>query len=181
MANEHSIKYNQDLLENAKKSKGMGGKRFLGWTPNGAEAWISYNFDRSSKELTIDSNVKLSLLLEDGAILADARVDNKRNATNRADVNDLLRYARKSQTGAVTKTTIKYFIRLKNAVNGKCAPAFVDGLPTKTIFRMVTNSIYAGGTEPSTNDFRWTDAQQVYGLPAGEYFTWEALPNILED
>ena len=63
--------FNKQMLDNAEKSTGMGGKRFLGWTPNGAEAWISYNFDRSTKKLTIDSTVKLDLLLEDGAELAD--------------------------------------------------------------------------------------------------------------
>ena len=35
--------FNDQMRENAEKSTGMGGKRFLGWTPNGAEAWISYN------------------------------------------------------------------------------------------------------------------------------------------
>ena len=79
--------FNDQMRENAEKSTGMGGKRFLGWTPNGAEAWISYNFDRASKELSIDSTVKLSLLLEEGAELADCRVSIKRGSTNRTDVN----------------------------------------------------------------------------------------------
>ena len=79
----------------------------------------------------------------------------------------------RDMSGQIKPSTIKYFIRLKNAVNGKVAPAFEKGIPTKTIFRMVTNSIYAGGVDEK--DFRWTDAVSVYNLPAGEYFTWEAI------
>ena len=73
-------------------------------TKLGAEAWISYNFDRASKELSIDSTVKLSLLLEEGAELADCRVSIKRGSTNRTDVNQLLRMSRRDSTGAVTPT-----------------------------------------------------------------------------
>lgn len=174
-----TIAFNKSMLENAEKSTGMGGKRFLGWTANGAEAWISYNFDRATKDLTIDSTVNLELMLDEDATLADVRVSVKRGATNRADVDDLLRRSRRDMSGQIKPSTIKYFIRLKNAVNGKVAPAFEKGIPTKTIFRMVTNSIYAGGVDEK--DFRWTDAISAYNLPAGEYFTWEALPDIIED
>ena len=174
-----TITFNDQMRENAEKSTGMGGKRFLGWTPNGAEAWISYNFDRASKELSIDSTVKLSLLLEEGAELADCRVSIKRGSTNRTDVNQLLRMSRRDSTGAVTPTTVKYLMRLKGAVNGGSGIGFEKGLPTKTLFRMVTNSIYAGGVDEK--DFRWYDAMEAYGLPSGEYFTWEKLPNIVEE
>ena len=171
--------FNKQILDNAEKSTGMGGKRFLGWTPNGAEAWISYNFDRSTKKLTIDSTVKLDLLLEDGAELADCRVTVKRGSTNRTDVQQMLRMSRRDSTGAVTPTTVKYLSRLKSAVNSGGGIGFEKGLPTTTLFRMVTNSIYAGGVDEK--DFRWYDAMNAYGLPKGEYFTWEKLPNIVEE
>lgn len=174
-----TIAFNKKMRENAEKSTGYGGKRFLGWTPSGAEAWISFNFDRATKDLSIDSTVNLSLLLDEGAVLADTRVSVKRGATNRHDVEDLIRYSRRDMSGKVTEQTVKYLIRLKNAVNGKVAPAFEKGVPTKTIFRMVTNSIYAGDVEEK--DFRWMDAMKAYNLPKGPYFTWESLPNIIED
>ena len=171
--------FNDDMRANAEKSTGMGGKRFLGWTPNGAEAWISYNYDRASKKLTIDSTVNLSLLLEEGAELADCRVTVKRGSTNRTDVQQLLRLSRRDSSCSVTATTVKYLIRLKGTVNSGSGIGFEKGVPTKTLFRMVTNSIYAGGVDEK--DFRWYDAMEAYGLPSGEYFTWEALPNIVED
>lgn len=177
----HTAKYNQAMQANAAKATGMGGKRFLGWTPSGAEAWISYNFDRNTKELTVDSTVNLELLLQENARLADARVTVKRNATNRHDVEEMLKFARRSQSGAVTPTTIKYFIKLMSAVNSKFAKAFVNGVPTTTIFQMVTNSIYAGGVEEMTGDFRWSDALKKWDLPKGEYFTWDSLPTVKEE
>ena len=171
--------FNDSMMSNALKSKGMGGKRFLGWTPSGAEAWISYNFDRATKKLSIESTVNLDLMLEDDAELADCRVTVKRGSTNRTDVEQMLRMSRRDSTGAVTKTTIKYLRRLKGAVNSGGGVGFVKGIPTTTIFRMVTNSIYAGGVDEK--DFRWYDAMTAYGLPKGEYFTWESLPDIVED
>ena len=64
-------------------------------------------------------------------------------------------------------------MRLKGAVNGGSGIGFEKGLPTKTLFRMVTNSIYAGGVDEK--DFKpekvikWDDV--LYALRIGDDFS----------
>ena len=63
-------KHQKDSLENAKKAKIFAGKRFLGFTANGAEVWISMEINRETKELKVNTTHNLSVLLEEGSELA---------------------------------------------------------------------------------------------------------------
>ena len=48
--NEYKVSHHQKAsLENAKKAKVFAGKRFLGFTPKGAEVWISMEMNRETK------------------------------------------------------------------------------------------------------------------------------------
>ena len=91
--------FHETMRENALKAVKFGGKRFLGWTPNGKEAWVSFLVDRETLDMSIDSTVNLHLLLEEGAVLADARVQVARGVTNRHDVKDMLRFEKRNQGG----------------------------------------------------------------------------------
>jgi hypothetical protein len=170
--------FNTKMRRNAEKATDFGGKRFLGWTANGTEAWVSFNVNKDTKELSVSSTVNLDLLLDDDARLADARVTVKRNATNRHDVEQMLRISRHNQGGKVTKQTVKYLIKLLNAVEGESPLAFEKGVPTTGLIRLLSGSIYEGSVSDESVDFRWSDVTQYWGFPKGQYFTVDALGDI---
>jgi len=171
--------FNDTMRENALKASHFGGKRFFGWTPNGAEAWVSFQLDRETLELTVNSTVNLELLLEEGARLADARVTIAMVSTNRNTVEDILRFEKRNQGGDVTPHTIEYLIKVMNAVEGKSIKFFDNkGRANKSAFRIVSNAIFTGNLDEEKG-FRWTDVMQEWGLPEGEYFTIDSLPDIV--
>ena len=171
--------FDDTMRGNAQKASHFGGKRFLGWTPNGAEAWISYQLDRETLNLTMNSTVNLELLLEEGSRLADARVTVARGATNRHTVEDMLRFEKRNQGGDVTPQTIKYLIKVMNAVEGKNNKFFdSQGRANKSAFRIVSNAIFTGNLDEEKG-FRWTDVMSEWELPQGTYFTIDSLPDIL--
>jgi hypothetical protein len=61
------------MLENAKKGTIYAGKRFLGFTPKGAEVWISMELDRTSKDLSIRTTHNLDSLLGEDAELTQKK------------------------------------------------------------------------------------------------------------
>ena len=49
-----SKKLNKIYEDNAKRRNLYGGKRFLGFTPNGNDVWTTMRFEKDSKELNVD-------------------------------------------------------------------------------------------------------------------------------
>ena len=49
-----SKKLNKIYEDNAKRRNLYGGKRFLGFTPNGDDVWTTMRFEKDSKELNVD-------------------------------------------------------------------------------------------------------------------------------
>ena len=172
--------FDDTMRENALKASHFGGKRFLGWTPKGAEAWVSFVVDRETLDMDIDSTVNLSLLLEEGAVLADARVQVARGVTNRHDVKDMLRFEKRNQGGDLNDYSIQYMMKIINAVQAK-SHLFFDrsGRVNKSALRLVSNAIFTGSLEEDKG-FRWLDVIKYWNLPEGTYFTVDALPNIAE-
>ena len=173
-------RFNLTMKENALKAQTYGGKRFLGWNTNGTEVWISFVLDRKTLDLTINTTAKLSSLLSENAVLADARVEVERGKQNRHDVEDLLKFNRRNQGGEVRESTIKYLIKIVNAIESKSNKFFTDGKINKSGFRFVSNSIFSGSLNEETG-FRWTDVMEYWDLPSGPYFTLDSLATILED
>lgn len=170
--------FNQTMRRNAEKATDFGGKRFFGWTPNGAEVWVGFNLNKDTKELTVNTTAKPELLLEEGARFADARVTVKRNATNRHDVEQMLRISRRNQGGQVGPQTVKYLIKLLNAVEGESPLCFEKGIPTVSLIRLLSGMIYEGSVNDESVDFRWIDVAKYWGFPKGQYFTLDALGEI---
>jgi hypothetical protein len=172
--------FNDSMQENALRAEYFGGKRFLGWTPNGAEAWVSFQLDRETLDMTMSSTVNLELLLDEDAVLADSRVSIARGATQRRNLKDMLRFESKNQGGDVTPNTVSYVIKLINAVQGKSHLFFDNkGRANKSAFRLVSNAVFTGLLDEDKG-FRWTDVMKLWNLPEGTYFTVDSLPNISE-
>ena len=67
-----------ELLKNAEKLNIFGGKRFLGFTPNGKEVWISFTVARKTGQIKITTTHQLDVLLLNNAKLARRRITIKR-------------------------------------------------------------------------------------------------------
>ena len=169
---------NEDLKRNALRSNSFGGKRFLGLTKNGGEVWVSYFLSRDTYDLDISLTHNLSSLLEEGAVFAERRVTLKKGSAQRYTAQEMVRKNQKNAGGKVTKNTLIYLQKLISAVESKNGIGYVDGKPTTTLFMMVSNFIYEGGTEASRNEFRWRDVMDYWGLPKGQYFTLERFPIV---
>ena len=55
-------RYKQEALANAKKATSYGGKRFLGFTPKGAEVWVSMSIDKETLQLKMSCTHDLNVL-----------------------------------------------------------------------------------------------------------------------
>lgn len=173
-------RFNLTMKENALKGQTYGGKRFLGWNANGTEVWISFVIDRETLDLTINTTAKLSSLLDENSTLADARVQVERGKQNRHDVEDLLKFNRRNQGGEVKESTIKYLMKIVDAIESRSNMFFTNNKINKSGFRIVSNSVFSGSLNEETG-FRWTDVMEYWDLPTGPYFTLDSLPKVLED
>ena len=78
--------YKREAIENASKANTYGGKRFLGFTPKGAEVWASMSVDRETLDLKVDFTHDLNILLQEGAVMCDKRITVKRGSQSNVDV-----------------------------------------------------------------------------------------------
>ena len=180
--NEYKVSHHQKAsLENAKKAKVFAGKRFLGFTPRGAEVWISMEMNRETKELKITTTHNLSSLLEEGAEFANRRVVVKKGSPNPRTAKDLLRKNQKNMGGQVTEGTILYLMKLINAVEMKYGDAYVKGEPTRLLFMYASNAIFEGGNDLENGEFGWSYVLKAWGLPQGGYFLVDNVPLAQED
>ena len=174
-------KHQKDSLENAKKAKIFAGNRFLGFTANGAEVWISMEINRETKELKVNTTHNLSVLLEEGSELAIKRVVVKKGSPNPRTAKDLLRKNQKNMGGQVTEGTILYLMKLINAVEMKYGDAYVKGEPTRLLFMYASNAIFEGGNDLENGEFGWSYVLKAWGLPQGGYFLVDNVPLAQED
>ena len=172
--------YKEKSVENAKKAKTFAGKRFLGFTPKGAEVWISMELNRENMELSITTTHDLDVLLEEGAELANRRVTVKKGSPSLSSARDLLRRSQRNESGEVTPTTISYLKKLMNAVEIKFRKGHVKGIPTTLLFMYVSNAIFEGSVDIDNGGFAWSYVLSEWGLPKGEYFTVDEVMPIKE-
>ena len=66
--------YKKKAIANAQRAHSYGGKRFLGFTPKGAEVWVSMFVDRDTLNLKVNCTHDLNILLKKGSRLANRRV-----------------------------------------------------------------------------------------------------------
>ena len=168
---ETKLTHNDLCKENALNATEFGGKRFLGFTKNGAEVWISAYINRDTKELKIESTHKLSSLLEDGAEMATRRVGVERNKTLYQDVRSIILSMKRDRGGRVTERTLQYLDTLMNMAQSKRGKGFVKEVPTTLFTKYVFDSIFTGNVESAEGGFRVQDIILYWGLPSGEYFT----------
>ena len=174
---EVESKYKKEALKNASKAKTYGGKRFLGFTPKGAEVWASMSVDRETLDLKVDFTHDLSILLQEGAELCEKRITVKRGSQRNVNVRDLIRQSMKNQGGKVTIQTLRHIQRLKNAVDMKFSKAYIKGKPTSTLFSYVAWAIFSGSFDMEKGDTSWTYIRDEFGFNKdGEYFTVESIP-----
>tara|TARA_Y100000996_G_scaffold414887_1_gene407243 strand:+ start:1825 stop:2457 length:633 start_codon:yes stop_codon:yes gene_type:complete len=169
--------YKREAIENASKANTYGGKRFLGFTPKGAEVWASMSVDRETLDLKVDFTHDLSILLQEGAELCEKRITVKRGSQRNVNVRDLIRQSMKNQGGKVTIQTLRHIQRLKNAVDMKFSKAYIKGKPTSTLFSYVAWAIFSGSFDMEKGDTSWTYIRDEFGFNKdGEYFTVESIP-----
>ena len=164
------------MLENAKKGNIYAGKRFLGFTPKGAEVWISMELDRTSKDLSIRTTHNLDSLLGEDADLAQKRIVVKKGASNSNSIHDLMRRNQKNMGGEITERTITYLKKLISASEMKSGKGYVNGEVTRLLFQYAANAIYEGSFDAEKGDFSWSQVIKTWNLPNGEYFLIDSMP-----
>jgi hypothetical protein len=157
--------------ENAIKATEFGGKRFLGFTKNGAEVWISAYLNKETKEIKIESTHNLSSLLDDGAEFASRRVNVERNKTLYQDVKSVIMSLKRDRGGRVTERTLQYLDTLMSMSQTRGGKGFVKGKPSTLFIKYVFDAIFTGNLEPSEGGFRVAEIMKLWGFPKGEYFT----------
>tara|TARA_A100001388_G_C28762010_1_gene498370 strand:+ start:836 stop:1417 length:582 start_codon:yes stop_codon:yes gene_type:complete len=163
--------------ENAAKAETYGGKRFLGFTPKGAEVWVSMEVDRETLDLKMKATHELDILLQEGAQMTDKRVSVKKGKQFVGSVDDLLRRSQKNQGGKVTIQTLRHIQRLMNAIDSKFNKAYVNGKPSSLLFSYVAWSVFEGSYDMERGDTSWSYIKDSFKFPKnGEYFTVESLP-----
>jgi hypothetical protein len=164
------------MLENAKKGTIYAGKRFLGFTPKGAEVWISMELDRTSKDLSIRTTHNLDSLLGEDAELTQKRIVVKKGASNSNSIHDLMRRSQKNMGGEITERTITYLKKLISASEMKSGKGYVNGEVTRLLFQYAANAIYEGSFDAEKGDFSWSQVIKTWNLPNGEYFLIDSMP-----
>ena len=178
MDNETTVSsYRKQALKNEKESTTYGGKRFLGFTPKGAEVWVSMSIDRDTLDLKIESTHDFNTLLKEGARLASKRITLKRGEQSNATAEDLLRRNQKNQGGEVKVNTLRHIQRLMNAADMKYKNAYQKGKPTSLFFTYVANAIFDGSFNMERGDTSWNFILNEWDFPReGEYFTVMSIP-----
>ena len=166
---------NKIYRKNAEKNNIFSGKRFLGYTPNKKEVWITVKYLRDTRELSLWVNTGFYLLYEEDADLAQTRLSVKSYDKTPKDVERSLIANKKNAGGKVTVRTLDYIERLLFAVNMKDSIAYVDGQPSSLLFSEVAWIVFTGDLDEKTG-FRWRDVVDVWKLPRAGYFTISSFP-----
>ena len=169
---------NEIYSKNAEKNNIYSGKRFLGYTPNKKEVWVTMKYVRDTKELSLWVDTGFHLLYKKGAELAQSRLSIKANSKKIKDVSKALAGNKKNAGGIVTVGTLEYIEKLICAINMKYYVAYVDGKPSSLLFTEVAWIVYEGDLDEKTG-FRWRDVIEVWNLPKGMYFTVDSFPKYI--
>ena len=162
--------------KNAEKKNIYGGSRFLGFTPQKKEVWVSMSYNRESRDLTLKVGSGFEQLYDEGAELAQYRVTAKINSKKPDDIKRALKQNSKNAGGKVTLHTLNYIKKLIVAVELKDSISHVNRKPSSLLFSMVAWTVFEGNLDEHTG-FRWRDVVELWGLPKGEYFTIDYFPN----
>ncbi len=165
--------FNKLIEKKARNQNVYSGKRFLGFTPNNKEVWISMKYSRSESTLNISVDSGFNQLFNDGAVLANKRIVMK-TGTKKPDVRQQMTSLKKNAGGQVTIRTLNYISKLISIVHSKHSKAYSKNKPTSLLFQYVSSIIYEGDIE---KDIRWTDVIKFWDLPSGEYFTVDSFPD----
>ena len=162
--------------KNAEKKNIYGGSRFLGFTPQKKEVWVSMSYNRESRDLTLKVGSGFEQLYDEGAELAQYRVTAKINSKKPDDIKRALKQNSKNAGGKVTLHTLNYIKKLIVAVELKDSISHVNRKPSSLLFSMVAWTVFEGNLDEHTG-FRWRDVVELWDLPKGEYFTIDYFPN----
>lgn len=159
--------FNKLIEKKAVNQNVYSGKRFLGFTPNNREVWITMKYLRSESTLDVKVDSGFNELFKDGAVLANRRIVMK-TGTKKPNVKQQMSALKKNAGGAVTIRTLNYISKLISIIESKHSKAYTSNKPTCLLFQYTSSIIYEGDTE---KDIRWTDVTKFWDLPSGEYFT----------
>ncbi len=163
--------FNKLIEKKAKNQNVYRGKRFLGFTPNNKEVWISMKYSRSESTLEIKVDSGFNELFKDDAVLANRRIVMK-TGTKKPDVKQQMTSLKKNAGGVVTIRTLIYISKLISIIESKHYKAYTKNKPTSLLFQYTASIIYEGDIE---KDIRWTDVVKFWDLPSGEYFTVDSF------
>ena len=169
---------NKIYRKNAEKNNIFSGKRFLGFTPNKKEVWVTMKYLRDTKELSLWVDNGFDLLYKEDAELAQTRLSVKAYQKMPIDIKRSLIANKKNAGGKVTTGTLNYIEKLLCAVNMKDSIAHVGGQPTSLLFSEVAWIVFTGDLDEKTG-FRWRDVVEVWKLPKGPYFTIDSFPKYI--
>ena len=168
---------NEIYKKNAEKNNIFSGKRFLGYTPNKKEVWVTMKYLRDTKDLSLSIDMGFHLLYKENAELAETRLSVKAYDKKPIDVKRSLVANTKNAGGKVTVRTLDYIEKLLCAINMKDSIAYVDGHPSSLLFSEVAWIVFTGDLDEKTG-FRWRDVVDVWKLPKGAYFTIDSFPKF---
>ena len=174
--------YSEIYENNAVKKNIYGGRRFLGFTPEGKDVWITMLYEKDSKNLDLKVSTGFNNLYKEGAQLATARVDIKLNQKKPDNLQLLvdMNRSKRNAGGQVTNRTLEYIEQLMTAVSLVESKAYVNRQPSRLLFQYVASIVYPGNLDEK-NGFRWMDAVKVWNLPSGEYFTIDSFPKTVNN
>jgi len=175
-------KYSEIYEKNATNKTIYGGRRFLGFTPNGKDIWVSMKYSRNEKQLTLKTTKGFKELFDDQAKLATSRVDLKLKEKKPDNLHLLaqMNSNRKNAGGRVSYITLEYIQKLVSIVNSRNSIAFIKGQPTSLLFQYVASIVYPGDLD-ELNGFRWMDVIKIWELPSGPYFTIDSFAKTLDN
>ena len=169
-------------IANAEKLNEFGGKRFLGLTPKGAEVYVYYIIDRDTMTIQMDFSHRPSILLREGAKLANNRYSARRGQSITTTIEHMTRTPQKRNNQEVTEQTLNHLMRLKNLNDIKFVKAYEKGMVSTLMTRYVTDVIYTGDYESSNDYPTIQDILQVWEFPkGGSYFVPEEAWSYPDD
>ena len=104
-------KLNKIYEDNAKRRNLYGGKRFLGFTPNGDDVWTTMRFEKDSKELNVDLGKGFSKLYDEKSFLSPTRVHIKLSQPKPINLKRELQRNSRNAGGKVSIRTFNGFKR----------------------------------------------------------------------
>jgi hypothetical protein len=132
------------LKENTDKLSEFGGKRFLGLTPKGKEVFAKYKVNRDDLSLTVSFTHELSILLKEGALLANDCYSCGLNEYLNKASSFMVRKLKKPRSRKVTIQTLRWLKRLQLLTEIQYHEAFDKDKVTYSFLREIGSQIHTG-------------------------------------